>query len=66
VDAERAHLCFARPRGAGPHLGDLLREAAAGIGGKGGGAPDLAQGSGPAREGLDEALAAAAARLPVG
>ncbi|MGA8890703.1 MAG: DHHA1 domain-containing protein, partial [Anaeromyxobacteraceae bacterium] len=59
-------LCFARPRGAGPHLGELLREAAALVGGKGGGAPDLAQGSGPSRERLDEALAAAAARLPVG
>jgi alanyl-tRNA synthetase len=66
VDAERAHLCFARPRGAGPHLGELLREAAVLLGGKGGGAPDLAQGSGPSRERLDEALAAAAARLPVG
>jgi alanyl-tRNA synthetase len=66
ADAERAHLCFARPKGPGPHLGDLLREAAALLGGKGGGAPDLAQGSGTARERLDEALAAAAGRLPVG
>jgi alanyl-tRNA synthetase len=63
VDAERAHLCFARARGPGAHLGDLLRESATLLGGKGGGAPDLAQGSGPARERLDEALAAAAARV---
>jgi len=63
VDGERAHLCFARPRGPGAHLGELLRESATLLGGKGGGAPDLAQGSGPARERLDEALTAAAARV---
>ena len=63
VEGERAHLCFARPRGPGAHLGELLRESAALLGGKGGGAPDLAQGSGPARERLDEALVAAAARV---
>ncbi|HET8734678.1 MAG TPA: DHHA1 domain-containing protein, partial [Anaeromyxobacteraceae bacterium] len=62
VDGGRAHLCFARPRGAGPHLGEILREAVALAGGKGGGAPDLAQGSGPAVDRLDEALATAAAR----
>lgn len=62
LEGERAHLCFARARGPGVHLGEILREAAALLGGKGGGAPDLAQGSGPARERLDEALAAAAAR----
>ena len=42
-----AHLCFARPRGSGPHLGEVLRGAAQAAGGKGGGAPDLAQGSVP-------------------
>lgn len=63
VEGERAHLCFARARGPGVHLGEILRESAALMGGKGGGAPDLAQGSGPARERLDEALAAAAARV---
>lgn len=47
VDADRAHLCFARPRGPGRDLGAALRLAAAALGGKGGGAPDLAQGSGP-------------------
>jgi len=62
VEGGRAHLCFARPRGAGVHLGEVLRESAALFGGKGGGAPDLAQGSGPDVGGLDGALAAAAAR----
>ncbi|HET8723484.1 MAG TPA: DHHA1 domain-containing protein [Anaeromyxobacteraceae bacterium] len=66
TDPERAHLCFARPRGPGPSMGDLLRQAVARLGGKGGGAPDLAQGSGPAREALDEALAAAAAGAGTG
>ena len=59
VDGERAHLCFARKRGPGVHLGEILRESAALLGGKGGGAPDLAQGSGPETERLEEALAAA-------
>jgi alanyl-tRNA synthetase len=62
VDDGRAHLCFARPKGPGPALNDLLKEALAALGGKGGGSPDFAQGSGdPAR--LDEAMAAAAQRL---
>jgi len=63
IDGNRAHLCFARPRGPGAHLGEILREAVAALGGKGGGSPDLAQGSGPAVERLDEALASAAARV---
>jgi len=66
IEGERAHLCFTRPRGPGAHLGEVLREAAALLGGKGGGSPDLAQGSGPAAERLDEALASAAARVSVG
>jgi alanyl-tRNA synthetase len=63
VEDGRAHLFFARPKGsAGPAMNDLLREALALLGGKGGGNADLAQGSGePAR--LDEALSAARARL---
>jgi alanyl-tRNA synthetase len=60
----RAHLAFARPRGPGPHLGELLRAAAARLGGKGGGAPDAAQGSGPDASALDAALDEALARLP--
>jgi len=66
IEGERAHLCFTRPRGPGAHLGEVLREAAALLGGKGGGSPDLAQGSGPAAERLDEALASAAARVSEG
>jgi alanyl-tRNA synthetase len=43
-------------------MNDLLRDAVALLGGKGGGNADLAQGSGdPAR--VDEALSAARARL---
>jgi alanyl-tRNA synthetase len=59
----RAHLCFVRPRGDGPHLGDALRAAVALLGGKGGGAPDSAQGSGPALGMLEAALAEGEARL---
>ncbi len=62
IDAGRAHLCLARARGAGAHLGEVLRESVGVLGGKGGGAPDLAQGSGPDVGRLDEARAAAAAR----
>jgi alanyl-tRNA synthetase len=62
VEDGRAHLCFARPRGAtGPAMNELLRDALQLIAGKGGGNADFAQGSGdPAR--VDEALAAARER----
>jgi alanyl-tRNA synthetase len=59
LDGGRAHLCFARPRGPGPNLGDAMRRAAAIVAGKGGGAPDLAQGSGPEVGALGRALDAA-------
>jgi len=59
----RAYLCFARPRGAGPDLAAALREAAGVVGGKGGGAPDLAQGGGPEVRKLGEALALARSAL---
>jgi alanyl-tRNA synthetase len=59
----RAHLCFARPRGNGPSAGDAVRLAAERLGGKGGGSPDLAQGSGPDESRLGEALALGAERL---
>jgi alanyl-tRNA synthetase len=63
IEDGRAHLVFARPKGAeGPPMGALLREALAVLGGKGGGGPDFAQGSG-APEKLDDALALAAHRL---
>jgi alanyl-tRNA synthetase len=60
---DRALLCFARPKGTGPDLGAALREAAAALGGKGGGAPDLAQGGGPEVAKLAEVLAAARAKV---
>jgi alanyl-tRNA synthetase len=63
VEDGRAHLAFARPKGSGPHLGELVRSAAAALGGKGGGAPEAAQGSGPAVESLQAALEAAARTL---
>lgn len=40
--------------------GDLMRQAAAAVGGKGGGRPDMAQGGGVDADKLDEALALAA------
>jgi len=39
--------------------GDLMRQAAAAVGGKGGGRPDMAQGGGTDAAKLDEALALA-------
>jgi alanyl-tRNA synthetase len=62
-DGARALLCFARPKGAGPDLGALLREAAAALGGKGGGAPDMAQGGGSEVGRLAEVIAAAAGKI---
>jgi alanyl-tRNA synthetase len=56
VDGGRAHLCFARPRGQGPNLGEVLRRSATVLGGKGGGSPELAQGSGPETGALGRAL----------
>jgi alanyl-tRNA synthetase len=44
-------------------MGALLKDALAILGGKGGGNPDFAQGSGPATDKLDEALSAAAHKL---
>lgn len=63
VEDGRAHLCFARPRGAsGPAMNELLKSALQLLDGKGGGNADFAQGSGePAR--VDEALAVARDRL---
>ncbi len=64
VEEGRAHLVFARPKGAqGVGMGALLKDALAVLGGKGGGNPDFAQGSGTAQDKLDEALALAAHKL---
>ncbi|MCQ4321043.1 alanine--tRNA ligase [Stutzerimonas stutzeri] len=46
--------------------GDLMRQAAAVVGGKGGGRPDMAQGGGSDASRLDEALAIAAAFVEQG
>ncbi len=61
--AERAHLVFAQSDGLTNDIPALLREAAAQLGGKGGGKGNLAQGSGERQEGLEAVLAAAAARV---
>jgi alanyl-tRNA synthetase len=62
VEDGRAHLCFARPKGRGPAMNEVLKEALSLLSGKGGGSADFAQGSGdPAR--LDEALSAAKAKV---
>jgi alanyl-tRNA synthetase len=60
VEEGRAYLAFARPKGPGPHLGEALRAASATLGGKGGGAPESATGSGPDAARLDAALEQAA------
>jgi len=63
VEDGRAHLVFARAKGVpGPGMGALLKDALGVLGGKGGGGPDFAQGSG-APEKVDDALALAAHRL---
>ncbi len=63
VEGERAHLCLARPKGPGPHLGNVLRAAAAEHGGKGGGSPELAQGSVPDIAALRRLLDSAAGSI---
>jgi alanyl-tRNA synthetase len=63
VEDGRGYLCFARPAGTGPAMGELLREAVKHLGGKGGGAAELAQGAGPEAGAIEAALDAAAARL---
>jgi alanyl-tRNA synthetase len=61
VEGDRAYLAFGRPKEvAGPHMGERLRAATAALGGKGGGAPDFAQGSGTAAADLQAVLTQAA------
>ncbi len=58
--ADRTHLVFAQSPGLGHDIPGLLRQAAALLGGRGGGKGDLAQGGGEHPERLDEALAGVA------
>jgi alanyl-tRNA synthetase len=60
---EKIQLAFAQSDGLPHDIPGLLREAAALLGGKGGGKGNLAQGGGERLERLDEALAAAEARI---
>jgi alanyl-tRNA synthetase len=61
VEDGRAYLAFARPKDApGAHMGQRLQAAMAALGGKGGGASDLAQGSAAATADLQAVLAKAA------
>lgn len=57
--ADRASLVFARSADLTQDMNALLKSVAAMIGGRGGGAPGLAQGGGPGLAQLDGALAAA-------
>ncbi|HEY0739667.1 MAG TPA: DHHA1 domain-containing protein [Herpetosiphonaceae bacterium] len=61
--ADKAQLVFNRPAGVTADMGALLKAAAAIVGGRGGGKPDAAQGGGPDRERLDEALQTALTEL---
>lgn len=61
--AEKAQLMFNRPAGVAADMGALLKSAAAIVGGRGGGKPEAAQGGGPERERLDEALQTALTEL---
>jgi alanyl-tRNA synthetase len=57
-------LVFAQSLGAAFDMGAFMKEAMASLGGRGGGAHDLAQGGAPAGADLDAALDAALARIP--
>lgn len=59
----KSQLVVARPEATGPDCGGIVREALRPMGGKGGGGPTMAQGGVPDATRLDEAVAAAAARL---
>jgi alanyl-tRNA synthetase len=56
-------LIFAQSAGQPHDMGALLKETMAKLGGRGGGSKDMAQGGVPSAEGLEDALAQAAAKL---
>src|SRR5580692_9098130 len=56
-------LVFAQSAGQPHDMGALLKETMAKLGGRGGGSKDMAQGGVPSADGLENALADAAARL---
>jgi alanyl-tRNA synthetase len=60
---EKAQIVFAQTAGLPYDVPALLREAAAKLGGRGGGRGDVAQGGGDRVEALEEALSAAAAEV---
>lgn len=67
VDGDTARLVISVSKAAvarGLHAGDIIRQLAAHIGGKGGGRPDFAQAGGKNIAGMDKALAALAEVLP--
>jgi len=57
-DADSARLVFARSPSLQPDMGQLLAEACATLGGRGGGKPELAQGGGPNVNKTAETIAA--------
>jgi len=64
--AEKAHVVFARSSGLELDLGPVFRETLARLGGRGGGQGAMLQGGADRVEGLEPALADAAARLREG
>ncbi|HSE98555.1 MAG TPA: DHHA1 domain-containing protein [Blastocatellia bacterium] len=62
-DENAARIVFACSASLDQDMGRLLAEACQRLGGRGGGKPDLAQGGGPQKERLDEAIANAAQKL---
>ncbi len=62
-EGDMARLVFARSESLEFNMGQLMSEACAVLGGKGGGKPELAQGGGPNIARVDEAVNGAAARL---